>query len=284
MDAPIADSFDFCWALMTRKAKTFAFAARFLPRSERSDVAALYAFCRTIDDLVDERPADVPPSLVRHQLDGWRRWLAAPTAAGDPVRVAFADVLARRDLPRDPLFELIDGCESDLEFGAVADEEALRRYCYQVAGTVGVAMAALLGAPSEEARRAAGTLGTAMQRTNILRDIGEDARRGRVYLPDSALAAHCLTREDILACRLSPGVRAILEAQVRLARAEYAAGLAGIHHLPRRTRLPILIAGRLYERILTKIEQSQFDVFERRAATSTAEKAILALRVAISGG
>jgi phytoene synthase len=284
MDPRHADSFAFCWALMTHKAKTFAFAARLLPSDLRGDVAALYAFCRTIDDLVDEQPAEVPTAVVRQQLDGWRAWLADPAPDSDPVRTAFADVLRRHDLPRRPLFELIDGCESDLERTSVPDDEALRRYCYQVAGTVGEAMAALLGAAGEDARQAAGTLGTAMQRTNILRDVREDAQRGRVYLPDTALAEQQLSREEILACRLSPGLRVVLEAQARLARQEYAAGLAGIRHLPRRARLPIMIAGRLYERILTKIEQQRFDVFERRAATSTAEKAFVALRVAIAGG
>lgn len=284
MDARPADSFAFCWALMRRKAKTFAFAARLFPADTRDDIAALYAFCRTVDDLVDERPPDVPPTVVRQQLDGWRGWLADPRPESDPVRQALADVFRRRPLPRTPLLELIDGCEADLERTHIPDEAALRQYCYQVAGTVGIAMAALLGASSDEARQAAGTLGTAMQRTNIIRDVREDAHRGRVYLPDTALAEHRLTREEILACRLSPGLRAVLAAQTRLAREEYAVGLAGIRHLPRRARLPILIAGRLYEQILAKIEQQQFDVFERRAATSTAEKALVALRVAIAGG
>ncbi|MCS6801817.1 MAG: phytoene/squalene synthase family protein [Chloroflexota bacterium] len=284
MDARPADSFAFCWALMRRKAKTFAFAARLFPADVRDDVAALYAFCRTIDDLVDERPLDVPPAVVRHHLENWRCWLADPKPDDDPVRQALADVFRRRPVPRAPLFELIDGCESDLERTHIPDEETLRRYCYQVAGTVGVAMAALLGAATEEARQAAGTLGTAMQRTNIVRDVREDALRGRVYLPDTALIEQQVTREDVLACRLSPGLRAVLEAQARRAREEYALGLAGVRHLPRRARLPILIAGRLYERILAKIEQQRFDVFERRAATSTAEKALVALRVAIAGG
>jgi len=270
MDPQLAASYATCWALMRQKARTFAFAAWLLPADLRRDAAALYAFCRTIDDLVDERPVDRPVAAVRRELAAWRAWLTDPQPDGTPVRTALADLLRRRDLPRTPLFELIDGCESDLERTSMPDEAALARYCYAVAGTVGVAMAALLGAPLTEACQAAGVLGTAMQRTNILRDIGEDAFQVR--------------REEVLACRLTPALRAVLAAQVAVARQEYASGLAGVRLLPRNARLPILVAGRLYERILAKIEQQDFDVFQRRAATSMTEKVFVALRVALTGG
>jgi phytoene synthase len=284
MDPQLAASYATCWALMRQKARTFAFAAWLLPADLRRDAAALYAFCRTIDDLVDERPVDRPVAAVRRELAAWRAWLTDPQPDGTPVRTALADLLRRRDLPRTPLFELIDGCESDLERTSMPDEAALARYCYAVAGTVGVAMAALLGAPLTEACQAAGVLGTAMQRTNILRDIGEDAARGRVYLPETTLATFQVRREEVLACRLTPGLRTVLAAQAAVARQEYARGLAGVRLLPRNARLPILVAGRLYERILAKIEQQDFDVFQRRAATSMTEKVFVALRVALTGG
>ncbi|MCS7001291.1 MAG: phytoene/squalene synthase family protein, partial [Dehalococcoidia bacterium] len=197
----LAASYAYCAALMREKARTFAFATRWFPPDVRRDISAIYGFFRTIDDLVDERPADSSTDAIRRQLHDWREWLRRPVGTGDPVRVALADLLTRRALPLDPLLELIDGCESDLERVAIHSADELDHYCYQVAGTVGVTMAALLGATTPAAIEAAGTLGKAMQRTNLLRDLGEDGRRGRVYLPADALAAAGVTRDDVLAGR-----------------------------------------------------------------------------------
>lgn len=275
---------DECQAIMREKARTFALAVQWLPPNERRDVTAFYAFCRTIDDLVDERPRDVPIEAIRRQLNDWRRWLHNPVPEGDAIRQAFGETLQSRNLPVQPILDLIDGCESDLTRVAIHDSAELDRYCYAVAGTVGVSMAVLLGASQPEALGSAALLGSAMQRTNIIRDVAEDASRGRVYLPLDALNQAGVSPDDICASRFSPALKSVVQDQVRRARAEYAQGIEGIAYLPARMRLPILIAARLYEHILSKVEGQDFNVFRGRAMTGSAEKALLTVRYALTGG
>jgi phytoene synthase len=186
------------------------------------------------------------------------------------------DLIAEHQLPTSYLLGLLNGLASDLDPVQMVDFTALRRYCFLVAGTVGLAMAHLLGARQPEALAAAAELGIAMQLTNILRDLGSDLRVGRCYLPADELARFGYTGERLLAEALSGHVRddfrALMRFQIDRVRQHYARGLAGVLLLPPEARPAILIAGRLYRAILDAIEAADYDIFRRRAATSTTTK------------
>jgi phytoene synthase len=274
-------------ALLPDKARTFSFAARFLPREQRRQVVVLYAFCRLMDDLVDDPEPGANLLSIRSRLAAWRDWLGDDAAGATPpepvvLATSLRALIDERQLPPVYLRGLLRGLESDLDPVAIADFAALRRYCFLVAGTVGLAMAHLLGARRPEALVAAAELGIAMQLTNILRDLGSDLRAGRCYLPADELATFGYPI-DRLAARANDGqrdeaFRALMRFQIGRARQHYERGLAGIPLLPAEARPAIMIAGRLYRAILEAIESNDYDVFRRRAATTTCTK----LRVGIS--
>jgi phytoene synthase len=273
-------------ALLPTRARTFAFAARFLPPAQREPTVVLYAFCRLVDDLVDEPPPGLEPSEIRRRLAAWEAWLRAEpgtVAAPGPVALAWAlrAVVEQHRLPTRYLLGLLDGLESDLGTVRMADFTALRRYCFLVAGTVGLAMCHLLGARQPAALAAAAELGIAMQLTNILRDLGSDLRGGRCYLPAAELADFGYSVERLTALavdgRPDDAFKALMRFQIARVRRTYAHGLAGVRLLPPETRPAILIAGRLYRAILNAIEANDYDVFQRRAFTSRLTKGYEAL-------
>ncbi len=265
---------------MTVNARTFSLAARFLPPEKRAATTVLYAFCREVDDLVDEPVPGRTKTDVRATLDTWQSWLTSDrTAKGpsEPLASELARVIARYGIPVQYLIDLLDGLRMDLEPVAFEDEAELRRYCYGVASTVGLGMAHVLGATSDAALRAAADLGAAMQRTNILRDVGEDLSFGRLYLPKNTLVQFDLTHHALLDLwRSNSGpdehFRALMRDEVARTRALYQQGMPGIWLLPSDSRLPILLATRLYRRILTVIERRDYDTLRRRASTSRHEK------------
>ena len=184
------------------RARTFWFAARFLPADRRAAVAGLYAFARTVDDLVDAPPPALTGADVAYQLAAWRAWLEHPTrlAAPDPrLGARVSPVLLTYGVPPRYLQLLIDGVASDLRRCEMRSWPELRAYCVQVASSVGLAMCHLLAAGGDPVARAAAVdLGIAMQLTNILRDVGADLEDGRVYLAQDELAAHGYSRERLV--------------------------------------------------------------------------------------
>lgn len=270
--------------IMATRARTFGFAARFLPRERRHAATVLYAFCRVVDDLAD----DVAPEIGLPALHAWETWIewldhrAAGRAfialepllpaGSDAVAGDLAQVISDYGVPHRYLGDLVRGAIADATRTQVADFAELRRFCYSVAGTVGRAMAHVLGAPGVEAGQRAEQLGIAMQLTNILRDVGEDLERGRVYLPADELARFGVTAADLAHGRTGEPFTRLMQFQVRRARAFYASGLPGVFLLPADSRFAILLAGRLYAAILSCIERQQYRVFDQRASTSTAYK------------
>jgi phytoene synthase len=268
--------------LLASRARTFALATRFLSRGDRDAVAVLYVFCRTVDDLVDEPPPDMSRAAIAASLAEWRGWLERglpPRALPQPTELAAAlrEVVHEHEVPTRYLTGLIDGVSSDLEPVRVADFAALRRYAVQVAGTVGLVMCHVLGARDPDALAASVELGIAMQLTNILRDVGADLRADRVYLPIDELAAHGYTPAGLLALGANPTLagpdfEALMRHQIARARGYYERGLVGVWRLPRRTRVAILLAGRLYRAILDEVECSIPAVLTRRVTTSRRRK------------
>lgn len=266
--------------LLATHGRTFHFAARFLPPTQRRQVIVLYAFFRILDDLVDKPPEECGVEDIRDELAAWKDWFGAGypfPAPHEPLGARLAALLAQCPIPVAIFFDFLDGLTGDLEPREMRDFQELYRYCYCVAGTVGLAMAHVLGATSRQAQVAAQNLGIAMQLTNILRDIGGDLACGRVYLPQEELTRFGSSRDHLIQLyREQRGpderFRALMRYQIARAHCYYMRGMSGIWLLPRKSRLPILIASRLYRRILTVIEHQQYDVLRARAATSFPEK------------
>jgi phytoene synthase len=249
---------------------------------------ALYAFCRRLDDLVDE-PSGVPADLPA-RLAAARALVAGVHAPSGPSTVpapweadeiaALRDTVQRFAIPEAPFQELIDGVEMDLTVSRYPTFAALERYCYRVAGTVGLMMAPVLGYTDPAALEPAADLGRAMQLTNILRDVAEDLRRDRVYLPQDELHAAGLDDEFLRRGRPDDRFRRFMRAQVGRARIYYARGRAGIPYLASaRSRRTVALMAALYGDILRVIEARDYDVFSARASVSGRRKMALAAGV-----
>jgi 15-cis-phytoene synthase len=248
-------------------ARTFSIACRMLPRALRDDVYLLYLVFRTLDDLVDDGWPDAADRVKA--VESW--------AAGDPGvatrEVAILRALAaRHPLPREALSDFCAGMRQDLRRETFATEADLDRYCYRVAGTVGVTMTSVLGARNlRRAESAAIALGVAMQRTNILRDIDEDLANGRVYLARETIARHG---------SIAPGRReALLREQIARADELYERGLAGVGELHHGGRA-IAAAGAMYREILREIERRGLGVTAGRAVVARRRKLAVAARAA----
>ncbi len=266
--------------ILATHGRTFHFASRFLSLKLRNDVATLYAFFRTLDDLVDLPSVDRRIEDTRVELDAWQSWFAGGRsfpAPREPLGSRLAAILDERCLPTPLFLDFLKGMVSDLEPQEIRNFNELYRYCYCVAGTIGLAMAHTMSVTSPQALAAAENLGIAMQLTNILRDMGSDFMQGRIYLPQDDLArfdcspAH-LARLCKEQCGLDDRFRALMQYQVARAHRYYISGMSGIWLLPPDCRLPILVASRLYRRILTIIERKNYNVLRSRASTSFLEK------------
>ncbi|HLH62783.1 MAG TPA: phytoene/squalene synthase family protein [Ktedonobacteraceae bacterium] len=267
------------WLLATH-GRTFHFAARFLPPKYRQLVVTLYAFFRTLDDLVDKPVEGCRLEDIRLELDAWKGWFTGGSllpAPREPLGGRLASVLSEHPVPIAIFLDFLDGLATDLEPREMRDFSELYHYCYRVAGTVGLAMAYILGVKSSQGLAAAQSLGIGMQLTNILRDIGGDLAAGRIYLPQEDLARFGSSRAHLVQLyedQHGPDdrFRALMRYQIARAQCYYIHGMPGIWLLPRSCRLPILVAGRLYRRILRAIERKHYDVLRSRAATSFSEK------------
>ena len=252
-----------------RIARTFALACRMLPRAIRDDVYRLYLVFRTLDDLVDDGDPGAHDAIAA--LEAW----CAGGVVTTRETALLADLATRHPLPRAALRDFCLGMRSDLGAEPILTEEELERYCYRVAGTVGIVMAALLGTTSPAAEAHAAALGKAMQRTNILRDIDEDSANGRVYVARETL--------ERFGGRLSPGGReALLRDQIARADALYDIGFEGIALLPVGRRA-ICAAGAMYREILRQIERDGYGSAPGRAIVSRKRKLLVAARAPIPG-
>ncbi len=281
---PHRDS-EYCASVTRQYARTFAFASRFLPPVQRRGAFAVYAFCRVADDLVDE-PRASGAGRAEYGVEEHRRELveAIDGRPRGPVFRELAWAIARFGIPTAPLFALLDAVSTDLAPRPMQSWDDLLGYCDGVASTVGEMCAHVFGLPEQPAARRcalrhARTLGVAMQLTNILRDVGEDAARGRCYIPADDLARFGLTREEVLDRRLradDPRWRTLMVSMVGRARALYASAQPGLSLLPRETRVCATICARGYARILNALEGIDHDALTRRARVSTGVKAWIA--------
>jgi 15-cis-phytoene synthase len=276
-----------------RSSSNFKFAFLFLGPRQRDALAHVYEFCRVVDDIVDERdPGPVGESRAREQLAEWSREIgriyADPYHEDDRPRSALAASLADThrdfDYPRDAFDEIIAGVTMDLEQSTYEDMDDLRLYCYRVASCVGFLCIAIFGDQSEPARRYAEHLGLALQYTNILRDVAEDAARGRVYLPQALLRRHGIETREIFEQRYDHRFVAAATDFADAAEREYRKAWDALRQADVRRLLPAEVMGRTYYRILREIRARNYNVFTRRAALRRRDKLkVAALAIARTG-
>jgi phytoene synthase len=257
-------AYSHCNQVTALHSRSFHLASALLPTAKRQATRALYAFCRITDDIVDRAEADAEAKLRL-----WRqRSLSWRPPGDDLVAVAWADARARYQIPQRYAEQLIEGVTRDLHQTRYETFEDLTTYCYGVASTVGLMSMHITGFSGPEAIPYAVKLGVALQLTNILRDVGEDWRAGRLYLPQEDLAHFGLTETDIAAGQVDERWRAFVRFQIVRTRRLYAEAQPGIAMLNQDGRLAIAAAAGLYSAILQEIEQLDYDVFSRRAHVS----------------
>jgi phytoene synthase len=268
-DAALQKAYRHAEVVTAEHSKSFHFASGLLPEEKRSAVRALYAFCRTVDDIVDESTDAERES----RLDYWRRMIETGSFSdNDLVAAAWADTLTRYHIPRHYALQLIDGVNRDLFQVRYQTFDELAMYCYGVASTVGLMSMFIVGFKNNDAVPYAIKLGVALQMTNILRDVGEDYCNGRLYLPREELAHYSIREEDIAAGRITDHWRQFMQFQIERTRHLYAESWAGVKMLEREGQLAIGAASVFYQGILDDIEKHDYDVFTRRACLSTVGK------------
>ena len=266
---------EYCQQKAAQSGSSFYYAFLFLPPPRRRAITALYAFCREVDDAVDET---IDAAVARIKLEWWRLQVAAifGGAPQHPVAQALKPVVKTFGLPQEHLLAVIDGMIMDLDFDKYPDFALLERYCDRVAGVVGLMSAQIFGYSEAATRAYARDLGIAFQLTNIIRDVGEDARRGRIYLPQDEMERYGVTTAEISRQRVTPGFKALMAFQVQRARNFYDKAFAALPRVDRRSQRPGLIMAAIYRELLDEIERDGFHVLDRRLSLTPLRKAWLA--------
>jgi len=248
---------------ITRSARSnLAFALASLPAARRRDMETFYAFCRVVDDLADDE--SVPVAQRRDGLARWHGSIDGPLPGEDPLAEQIRDLMVRYRIPADRCHEIIRGMEMDLQpqrFATAADTEA---YCHLVASVVGLASIEIFGYRDPGCREYARLLGLALQWTNILRDVGEDAARGRLYLPLEDLECFGVAEDDLLAGRVGDGFVLLMEHEWTRTVACYRQAEAALPAVDRRTMIAAETMRRIYKRLLEKMRRDGFRVFAKR--------------------
>ena len=261
---------------------SFYYAFLFLPPPRRAAITAFYAFCREVDDVVDEVS---DPGVAQTKLAWWRAeveraWAGSPT---HPALLALYPHVATYGIRQDHLQAVIDGCEMDLQQTRYLDYAGLQRYCHLVAGVVGEVAARIFGQTEEATTRYAHTLGLAFQLTNIIRDVGEDALRGRIYLPIDELQRFDVKAHELLQRVDSERFQALMRFQAQRAHALYDEALGLLPEADRRTQKPGLMMASIYRTLLREIERDDFRVLQQRVSLTPLRKLWLAWRVQALG-
>lgn len=257
----LAHEWEICREVTRRHSRSFFIASGLLPPEKRRAVRALYAFCRITDNLVDELSGDAQVALA-----DWHGMILDPSRHGQhPVASAWAAVRRSHAIPRLYVEQLLDGVRRDLRQTRYDTFEDLVTYAYGVASTVGLMSMHIVGFAGPGAIPYAIKLGVALQLTNILRDVGEDWQRGRVYLPQAELTAAGLSEANLAAGQVTERWRNFMRFQIARARHLYCEAWPGIRRLHPDGRLAIAAAARFYLAILDDIEAADYDVFSRRA-------------------
>ncbi|MCB1890330.1 MAG: presqualene diphosphate synthase HpnD [Rhodocyclaceae bacterium] len=269
------DFHQYCQDKAAASGSSFYYSFLFLPPERRQAITALYAFCREVDDVVDECN---DPMLAESKLDWWRGEVAAMSEGGatHPVTQALQDVSPRFDLPVEQLLEIIDGMQMDLQLARYPDFRSLQLYCYRVASVVGLLSAGIFGYQDRQTLKYAHDLGMAFQLTNIIRDVGEDARRGRIYLPIDELQRFEVPAGELLEGQHSERFAALMEFQYQRAESFYDKAFAQLPAVDRKAQRPGLVMAAIYRTLLAEIRADGFQVLDRRTSLTPLRKVWLA--------
>ncbi len=271
------ESYTYCEKVARRRARNFYYSFLLLSRERRRAMCAIYAFMRYCDDLSDDEGlADRAEAINR-----WKCDLAAALEgrfSGHPVWPAFHDAVARYSIPHRYFFEMIEGVSSDLEPRRIRTFEELYRYCYLVASVVGLTIIHIFGFESDEALPLAEKCGIAFQLTNILRDVREDAARGRVYLPEEDLARFQVPPEVFSSGEISAGFVELMKYEANRAEGYYRASIPLVGFVNRESRRSLGALIEIYHRLLKRIENADFDVLSKRIQVPAWEKIRIMIR------
>lgn len=273
----------YCQNKATQSGSSFYYAFLFLPAPRRRAITALYAFCREVDDVVDEC-SDV--ALARTKLAWWRTEVDAlfdgqPT---HPVTKALAPHIVDMHITAERLLAIIDGMQMDLDQNRYLDWPALKQYCWHVAGVVGELSASIFGYQNPQTLQYASQLGIAFQLTNIIRDVGDDARRGRIYLPIDDLQAHKVRAADILNANYVDGFASLMAFEAQRARDLYAQAIALLPIEDQRQQRPGLMMAAIYNTLLDEIQAENWQVLDQRISLTPVRKFWLAWKNWVGGG
>jgi len=256
---------------------SFYYSFRFLPPEKRRAITALYAFCREVDDIADECP---DPQVARSKLAWWRDEIAL-TFAGKPrhpVGQALLPAIRTYDLPMEQFHEIIDGMEMDLTQNRYPDFKSLQLYCYRVASVVGQLAATIFGYSDRKTLKYAHDLGLAFQLTNIIRDVGEDTRRNRIYLPQDELQRFGVSESDILNCHESESFQHLMAFQIERAQHYYQQAFAALPQVDRKAQRPGLVMAGIYRTLLDEIESDGCHVLKQKISLTPLRKLWIAWR------
>jgi 15-cis-phytoene synthase len=279
----IADAYACCRTITYTHAKTFYFASRFIPEQKRNACYAVYAFCRYVDDIVDVamQQGRLSNEQAIQLCMQWKTDLEtlysggevlADTSTKSAILIAWEHTLATFSIPQHLPNELIEGVLMDTTISRFATFDELWKYCYKVASVVGLMTTEIFGYTSSQALPRAIDLGIAMQLTNIIRDVGEDAKNDRIYLPLDELQGAGISQADILACTFTPVIGNYIAMNVARANSYYDRAQPGISLLHKDARATVLLMSNNYRKILRVVQNMNYNVFQQRARTSIAQK------------
>ena len=271
------DPNQYCEDKARQSGSSFTISFRFLPEPKRRAMTALYAFCREVDDVVDECS---DANVARATLNWWRGEVAAIYGGTPqhPVCQALVSVVKQFNLPQEHLLEIIDGMEMDLDQPRYPDFKSLQLYCYRVASVVGLLTVEIFGYTDRQTLKYAHDLGIAFQLTNIIRDVGEDARRNRIYLPMDELQQFGVTAADILNANETDNFHKLMAFQIERARRYYRQAFEHLPAVDRKAQRAGLVMAAIYQAILDEVERSGSHVLKERVSLTPIYKLWLAVK------
>ncbi|MFW9995545.1 MAG: phytoene/squalene synthase family protein [Candidatus Odinarchaeota archaeon] len=281
----LESSYEYCISIMAENSKSFSFASRFLPPEQKKSVAALYAFCRLADDVVDENYDIMTVEEINQELDRLKDSVSQMSdcyqcTSTNPILKAFGDTINRHNIPVEYMQELIEGVRMDLNKKEYYTEEELELYAYRVASTVGLMMTHIfMENPAPHTLARAADLGKAMQITNILRDISEDHDMGRIYLPRETREIYGVSEDDLKKDIVSDNLLNLIRYESERANNFYRLADLGIEDLPPKAAFTIKVASRIYGEILNEIKRMDYQILGRRAVVSKLRKIAIALKI-----
>ena len=272
---------EYCQDKAARSGSSFYYSFLFLPPDRRRAITALYAFCREVDDVVDEIP---DPVLAATKLRWWRDELDRLFQGNPqhPVTRALQEPVRSFRLAREHFEAVLDGMQMDLDYNRYPDFATLEVYCHRVAGVVGLLSADIFGYRQRQTREYARNLGIALQLTNIVRDVGEDVRRNRIYLPLEDMRRHGVDTDQIIRLEESPAFGALLQEQVDRARGFYRKALALLPAEDRKAQRAGLVMGNIYARLLEEVAREGTATLRRRVSLTPLRKLWIAWRTWVS--